>query len=142
MIELINSGAALSVEALNNFELEFGIALPQELRELYLRANGGKPNRQMFIDENGPCKVHTILPIKHSSIPGLSTLDQSFNHMKVRAKILRDDLVPFAVDPLGGYFCFSSEGDSKGSVWIVHMDGSAGPEYLTPNVKYFFDRLT
>jgi hypothetical protein len=141
MIEFVYSATPLSRNDLDDFEREFKIVFPSEFRDLYLRANGGKPNRRLFVDENGPCKIQTVLPIKYSSIPGLSTLNQSFYHLKVQAHLLPDHLVPFAVDPLGGYFCFSVKDDCVGSIWLVHMDGSGGPEFLSPNLTDFFSQL-
>jgi hypothetical protein len=141
MLHFTHSAKPLVTEELDAFERHFGFVFPREIREFYLRTNGGKPSRATFVDERGPCKLHSVLPIKYVAIQGLSTMDQSIKHLKIQSKLLPDALIPFGVDPLGSYFCFSTDKTAEGSMWLVYMDGAATPELLSPSLKDFLARL-
>jgi cell wall assembly regulator SMI1 len=129
---------------LDEVERRFGFRFPPEFRDLYLRFNGGRPEKDRFVDDKGTCIVHEFMPIKNGK-PGL-TFEHDFQQTKVAQSLLPEHLVPFAVDPGGNFYCFSTRDDEVGAIFIFRTDYFDNPkratEYLTSSLSAFLGALT
>ena len=87
------------------------------VRDFYLAANGGRPEKDRFVYSEQMCTIQEFLPIKHRR-KGL-TLEANLERVK---SLLPDHLIPFAVDPGGDYFCFSTRLEEFGAIFAYRMD--------------------
>lgn len=79
------------------FERNYGIEVPEDLRELVLEANAGNPDPCNVTDEEGNERViGTILSYSNKVRTTV---------FKALKRIPNKKYIPFAVDPLGNYFC-------------------------------------
>ncbi len=144
MIRLRNAAPPIVAADLDEVENRFGFRFPQELRLLYLHYNGGRPENDRFVDDNGQCIIHDILPIKHGGRPR-GTLERTIQLVKCERHLLPDYLVPFAIDPFGNYYCFSVRSEDGGGVFAFRMDRAGEPqlaiEFLAPSIGSFLDSL-
>lgn len=111
----------VSVVDIKEVEKRFGIQLPKPLKEFYLQSNGGRPDRDRYKGDGDIYIVNAFLPIKYAAGTG-GTLERSIQWLKVDRRVLPDDLVPFAVDPFGNYFCFSISEVGAGAIYFVGME--------------------
>lgn len=91
------------------------IAIPEQVEAFYLAQNGGVPTLSCWMMENGECHcIQTSLPMKY----GKRTLESVYL-MGIAKDYLTRNMVPFANDAGGNYFCF----DHRGHVYFYAMDG-------------------
>ena len=143
MIRFKYTSTPLVAAELDEVEQCLGFRFPPGFRDLYLQFNGGRPEKDRFVDDKGPCIVDSFLPIKYA-IPALSTLELSFRRVKIDQSLVPDHLVPFAVDPFGNYYCFSIREQDVGAIFLVLMDKhdpQSAIEYLTPSLSSFLAEL-
>lgn len=144
MIEFKHSSAPIVESDLEEVEQRFGFQFPPEFREFYLRVNGGRPNADRLIVDGEMFIVHKILPVKYGK-PGLR-LEDDIEQVKFNQALLPEHLIPFAINPGGDYFCFSTCERDKGSICIFRMDYFDDPFraviQLTPSLAQFLSRLT
>src|ERR1700730_4032622 len=114
MVTFKHSSAPLLASDLDQVERQFGFAFPSALRDLYLRYNGGRPDKDRFVDDSGACIVAEFLAIKH----GKASLTLEATMLRVR-HLLPDHLVPFAVDQGGNFFCFSTRESDPEAVFLL-----------------------
>jgi cell wall assembly regulator SMI1 len=122
MLSFSGTAPPLTSADIADFEQRYAISLPSEFREHYLKFNGGQPDSYRFIDDNDALLiVNEFLPIQHG--PRSCTLEATLWRMKIDQPLLPENLVPFAVDPGGAFFCFSTCDKDCGQIYFVQMDG-------------------
>jgi hypothetical protein len=127
---------------LDDVQKECGFVFPQPVRLHYLRYNGGCPRRCLYKKGQDTFVVQEFLPVKY----GTGRLEDSFHHLKIDDDILPDGFVPFAVDPLGDYFCFSVRPNDRGSIWLYIGEYRDEParalEYLATSLPDLLETMT
>jgi hypothetical protein len=143
MINFKYNSPPLKASDIDEVESRFGFKFPQEFRELYLQCNGGRPERDRFVDERGTCIIDEFLPIKRGKYG--PPLEDAIQHVKIDKALLPDYLVPFAIDPGGQYYCFSTRSADFGAICLYRMDGRRqGPHVidpLAPSLTVFVGKL-
>jgi SMI1-KNR4 cell-wall len=119
----------LSINELNNIEIELKIKLPEKYKKLILEYNGGAPERNNFKG-----KWVNFNSIKYGKNPiekTTSTLED----------VLPNKFFPFGSDPGGWLFCFDlNEGEDYGKIYFFQGDGEY---YLLANsFEEFMNELT
>ena len=128
MINFTRTGSPLAPADLDEIEQRFGFKFPHVFREHYLSYNGGNPDKNRFVGENGRYIVHDFLPIKGSPLGTLDTLETTIQCLKIDRQLIPTQLVPFAVDPGGDYYCFSLRPDEVGAIYLFRMERYLQPE--------------
>ncbi|WP_432732558.1 SMI1/KNR4 family protein [Microbacterium sp. MM2322] len=97
-------GSALPVGAEDLDELEqlVGCALPRAFRAFYLRHNGGWP-----LAESG--MLHGFTAVKHGALP----IERLWADLRQGGGDAFDEWMPFAHDPGGNLFCFTSAANPR-----------------------------
>ncbi len=110
-------GPILSTSSIERAENSLPFPLPPEVREFFLKTNGGFPNPAWWIPADGmePVWVKQILSIERSESG--ATLEEVYRQ-GIEKKFLNGKLVPFGRDPGGNFFSF----DQIGAVRFVAMD--------------------
>lgn len=102
----LNTEAAIGLAELDDLEALIGKKLPDSFRDHYLRYNGGTPERTYWLSENmdEPLEVASFKPIASTPSNLLSTY-----HSMVNKQVIPAQLLPFANDWGGNYFCLNLE---------------------------------
>ena len=114
--EFVNCAEKISVVDFENIERDLGCTLPVEFRMQYLTRNGGNPVNALFKNEGGgePLEVVGFYPIKYNT-PAFDTADslliEHYKMMFARG-IIPANLLPFAHDPGGNFFCIDMDNGS------------------------------
>jgi hypothetical protein len=120
-----NVDCILSEKDILEIESELNITFPKVLREHYLYANGGSPEKYVFEDDSIDTVVAEILPLKSHS--GRGTVVNAYNSLVVTKKLVEKFFVPFAIDGGGDYFFINTQSQS-GSVFFFKGDSWANGE--------------
>jgi hypothetical protein len=109
-IILKKSGEAIILDDFNKIESNFEITVPKEIQEFYLKFNGGVPSKKYFfipryIDN---LKIRFFKVFKFENDQSL-TIEESYEN-GIKKGFLNQNLIPFANDDAGNYFCFDKEG--------------------------------
>src|SRR5262249_49033456 len=104
----------LTPDDIRALEAKLGFTIPIEVKEHYLRHNGGIPDPNCWMMENGEWHcIQQFIPMKY----GRRTLDSVYLQ-GIEKGYLTKNLVPFANDHGGNYFCC----DEAGRVYFCAMD--------------------
>lgn len=104
----------LTPDDIRHVELNLGITLPAEVTQHYLDHNGGIPDPNCWMMDNGEWHcVQQFLPVKY----GRRTLETVYLQ-GIEKGYLAKNLIPFANDHGGNYFCV----DQEGRVYFCAMD--------------------
>lgn len=101
---------------LKEVELRFGFAFPRDVRDHYLRWNGGCPDNYVYYYKETAYVVSEFLPIKHGRQGSL--FEDTMVRLKKDQEVIPDYLIPFAVDPGGDYYCFSISDNDHGRIYF------------------------
>ena len=137
--QFIRTKQSVSNADLKNVEKILGFKFPKEFRNHYLSVNGGRPERNLFKKDDVIYVVSEFLPIK------FGTKDYLFEdvnlHLKIEREILPQDLIAFADDPGGDFYCFNKAGE----IWIYRGDYSDDPDnavtFLAKSLSEFIDGM-
>lgn len=139
--EFINTKEPVLDTDLNHLEHMLGFSFPVEVRVHYLRYNGGSPTRNLFKADDRVFVVSQFLSISHGKV----LFETSFRHLKEDHNILPNHLVPFAMDPGGDYYCFSTRPEDLGTIWFFigerYEDPARASVYLAKSLTDFVNQL-
>lgn len=98
-------------EDIRHFEKQFGIIMPENLKKLYLKYNGGI----LEIGENS----YDLDSIKH----GNSRMEESIDSFQVTEQHIPKEYLPFATTPVGHIICiYAGNGHKNGSIFLFRYD--------------------
>ncbi len=137
----------ISSEDISFVEKQIGISLPDEVVNHYLSNNGGIPTKTYWVKDNWVYLwLHEFLPIKYTN-ETTRTLEETYLFLRNK-NLIPENLVPFAVDHGGNYFCFDSEGkiyfytmDDWNSDFSYEENQEQSKQYLCKNINEFIDGL-
>jgi hypothetical protein len=120
------------------FRREFGIQIPDPLRQLLACANGGHAERDTWVNSDariGSTEIFVINRFLHLG-PDRDAFDSMFRLTRIWRKCIGQNFMPFAIDASGGVF-------------VVHALGKSfpvkicGPDYNMKKVRIAssFDRF-
>ena len=127
--EFTDTERPISVADLDKIERALGLAFPPDVREHYLKRNGGSPNRYLFKRDDRVYVVQGFLSVRFG--PSHNRLENVFQDLKIDREILPKKLVPFAIDPGGDYYCFSVDEVDKGAIYVFVGEHADAPERAT-----------
>ena len=131
MIEIENSGPALSEHDLTLVEAATGRPLPQPYRDFLLAHNGGRPVLDIIDIEGAPFKgtgLHTFYGIH----PGDDTNDLLANFESLEG-CKENQLLPIAYDDFARSFILVLAEDHYGEVYYFELTGEEPVPYFVAN---------
>lgn len=141
------TGKNLLESELNDVQKKFAFKFPNEVKEFYLEYNGGEPERYIFVDSDGDIfTVQKFLPIKYSNKKN-NTIEGYLEDFREDG-ILPEWLIPFAYDPGGDIYGFSTRTEDNGAIyyWSHECDSDEDPEdyliKLSDSMYSFINKLT
>jgi hypothetical protein len=121
-----------------------GIRLPQDLKEHYLRHNGGTPRPQFFVKEGEAYDVDRFLHMKTRGIE--TSFEEVYVRMVDQTPEFPRGYIPFAKDSAGDFFMYSVISKSFGNIMFNsradYGDADRFTFFLAPTLREFIDSLT
>ncbi len=140
---IIGAERPVSASEIDDVQQVIGRRLPEDLRSHFLEANGGKPKKQScFTPDGAELVVHQFLSMRPG---GEGDFESTFLQTKVDDPFLPRDLIPFAIDPGGDFFCVSDGGSRAGQVFFFYSSDAERPDeatvFLSPSLHDFIETL-
>ena len=134
MLVLTDTDPAVSREDLLQFEEFLGKNLPEAMKDLYLKYNGGQPQVRGVHDE------HHLFPF--NSFNSLEEMCQSltwYDDEAVPAGFRATDLLHFAYDPGSGNYALSLREEDYGMVYFYVLEETAELYGQWPSFEVFLN---
>ena len=124
---------------------ELGITFPPEIKKHYLTYNGGCPKRYVLRRDANTYVVQEFLPIKYGRDEQL-LLEDAYRDLVRDRHVIPQYLIPFAIDPGGDFFCFSTRHEDLGAIFFFQGEYALDkPErsvdYLASSFADFVEHL-
>ncbi len=130
-IIFILSEQKLTFEEIQEFENEFQIILPKELKDLLMKYNGG-----VFDGEMQDYAFSILRPIKY----GVNTLEVAIDDLQLTEQHIPKEEIPFADDQGGNVFTISTKKEDYGNIYYWEMDvGEPRKNFVANSLKDFFE---
>lgn len=141
-LKIHKSEKAISEQDIKDLENRFKLKLPKELREFYLKFNGGYPEKREFVLKNGKrIGIHSFYSVKF----GKTTLEKTLNDFLTDEPVFfPQNMIPFAYDPGAFIFCIATDEENKGNVFFwQHTKLGTDKEllFLSSSLNKFLDSL-
>lgn len=145
--DFVNTKIRLTNDDISDIEKQYKFTFPKDISEHYLTFNGGRPKRNIFKDSDGyEYIINYFIPIKWKNEKGKGNLETVLDLLRADP-VLPDYLIPFAYDPGGDMFCFSTKEEDSGTIyyWSHEYDYDEDPEehilYLADSLKVFIESM-
>lgn len=142
-VKIIDAAPSVSDAQLNELETQLGFLFPDDLRQHYLRFNGGRPVPNLFPKGDEYFSVNEFLPIKHG-MRG-TRFEDTYADLVQGNDLFPKNLIPIASDSGGDYFCYSVEPGKIGAICFYQSDYYDDPLraviYLADNLEIFLNSL-
>jgi cell wall assembly regulator SMI1 len=139
-MQITNTKQRLTPYDIAQLEQRLNLVFPADLREFYLRTNGGIPQPDSFEKEG---EFYTIACIR-AIVGPKDGLEGSYVTLRAN-DVLPPNMIPFADDLNGDYFVYSTAPESFGEIRFLQMDYYDDPERfvvkLAPSLQAFLDSL-
>lgn len=140
-MDLQHGKDALTPQDIAQVEAQIGCELPAQLRAFYLQHNGGHCQTNLFMAEDEGYKINEFLPLKY----GRNTLESTYLGAFLDNPLMPQNLVPFAGDAGGDYFCFATDDVQAGAIIFFESEYYDEPEralvFLAPSFSAFVAQL-
>jgi cell wall assembly regulator SMI1 len=128
---------------LASVEKRLGVILPADLKDHYLRHNGGRPAPRFFEKNDEWYGVHQFLTMIHGDHN--TGFEETYRDLALDNPLFPAGVIPFAVDEGGDYFAYSVRPESYGQILFVQSDYFQEPDrylvFLSPSLANFLDAL-
>lgn len=151
-LKLIKLAKPLAEDDIVDFENQFGIRMPAELRKHYLKENGGFPDcfKMCYIPKGvDPCDANGVTfngfyPIKYLSTDDGSTLEENYiDYTDTQSLFDKAEYIPFAFD-VSGYPLLMKLDEQAVYLLnrdVVDDDGREVVEFVASSLQEFIDGL-
>ncbi|MBI3511845.1 MAG: SMI1/KNR4 family protein [Bacteroidetes bacterium] len=123
---------------LQETEVKLNFIFPPEFREHYLNFNGGSPDKYLYKHYDSIFVVQQFLSVKY----GRDTFDSAFSNLR---ELIPHHLIPFAFDPGGNYYCFSTDKADFASIYFWdhenYDDPHSGTIQISNSLTDFLSKL-
>jgi hypothetical protein len=143
MVVFERTDSPLSEADIKRVERRLGIHLPKDLKQHYLRHNGGRPRPRFFIKDGEAYGVHYFLAMNTSKT---SSFEHSYEMLVGRTPEFPRGYIPFAYDEGGDYFLYSVKPASFGNIMFNSHEDFGDDDrfvvFLAPTLREFINSLT
>lgn len=141
MLDLQGSNRPVTEEEIKTIMDSFNISVPKALVDFYAVSNGGFCERNTFFIDDDGYKINEFLPFGI----GADSIEGTYKDVFIKNDEMPDNLVPFAVDAGGDYFCFDSSKSGFGRIFFFESEYYDDPDrsmvYLSESFSDFIDKL-
>ena len=132
-----HSGPPVTRDEIRAAERAIGIPFPQAVVRHYLAVNGGHPAHTFWTDGEDEQDVSYFFPVGPAADDEGGTVEAEYADFVARG-LIDPDLVPFARDAGGNFYCF----DAAGAVYYTVFDVWDAERTPAENRAYARRRLT
>ncbi|PWN58146.1 SMI1/KNR4 family protein [Chryseobacterium viscerum] len=101
----------ITIKDIQQIEESFDIVIPENLKKLYLKYNGG------IIDIDN--ESYDFDSIKY----GMTTIEESIDSLQITEQHITKEYLPFATSPVGHIVCiYTAAGKRKGQIFLFRYD--------------------
>ncbi|WP_341302436.1 SMI1/KNR4 family protein [Lysinibacillus sp. FSL H8-0500] len=118
-------------KAVESFEADYGLKLPQDITSCIKQNNGGRPDKKAFDTEVSKGRV--IKSLLSFNKEDLETVYDAIDTLKGE----KSNLVPLASDPGGNYICF----DTKQQDIVLWLHETNTTEKISSSFTAFLETL-
>lgn len=140
---IINLAPPITEMDLAEIENRLGLVLPEDLRQHYLRFNGGHPLQNLFPKAGEYFSISEFLPIKYGTRG--ARLEDAYVDIVQGNDQFPSDLIPIANDAGGDFFCYCLAPDNLGAISFYQSDYYDDPSravvHLAKDLKGFLNSL-
>lgn len=143
--KLVNSSKKITEEDIKKVEKIIKLPLPEELKKIYLKYNGGEVEggRKIYVSEEGmEYEVKSFLPIGYPRFEADSLLEDSYVFFVKEKKLIPKNFIPFAMDSGGFRYCINVD---DGQVYVSNFDkDDDAADYMdlvTSSVENFINKM-
>lgn len=141
MIDLQGGKSAVSKDYLKKIESDLKIQIPLEVVDFYLKYNGGYCEKNTFFIDGDGYKINEFLPFGGVG----DCIESTYREVFLENDEMPDNLVPFASDSGGDYFCFESSGKNVGRIVFFESEYYDDPDQavvvLSASFSEFIEQL-
>ncbi|WP_217514420.1 SMI1/KNR4 family protein [Vibrio metschnikovii] len=141
MLDLLGSKANVTEEVIRKIGIKLNRSIPEDLVQFYIRNNGGYCEKNTFFIAGEGYKINEFLPFS----VGSDTIESTYQSVFLENEEMPDNLVPFAVDAGGDYFCFDSSESGFGRIFFFESEYYDDPErsvvFLSKSFTDFVESL-
>lgn len=130
-----------TMERINEIQDEYKITIPKDLSSHYIKYNGGCLEKNWFINNEGDQYVlHEFLFIGVKNKIG--NFEECVYDFKIDMNILPDNLVPFAIDEGGAYYCMDT-GNMSIFLWLPEFydDKKHATRFVAKSLQEFISGM-
>ena len=145
-MKFIGTSEAIKKTDFGMIEQELNIVFPQEFKEHYLIYNGGYPENSFYRWPDGTTThINSFSSLKHK---GFESIEDSYNNLILMESYLPKQILLFATDDGGNFFCISCRKNDFGYIYYCNNDhyNTEKPEeclsLLDKSFKHFVDNLS
>lgn len=121
--QITNSALPITEADILNLEHKIGFCLPADIRNFYLKHNGGKVeegDRNVYLnDSEKEYTLKYIAPIKHSLSSSQYTVEKLWHTFIVEKELIQKKHIPFAIDSGGFPYCLDAE---TGRIFFANLE--------------------
>lgn len=143
MAEIFDSHEKLSIEQIEQFEIEHNVKFPKSYKNFLLKWNGGYVEPDVFTisNEQGESSVNVFFGIGNM-------YDNLADYIEILDGRLPDGFIPIAIDGSGNFICLGTKEPYYDQIYF--WDHELEPEdpndmsnmyFLTNNIDEFLDKL-
>ena len=140
MQKFINTGIKLTESDIMDVSKSMNLKFPKDLVELYIQYNGSKieGEKYFYIDEDNDVdiSVKLFLPMKYKQSENDILLEELYQSLAVKKKLIPLSYIPFAIDDGGYPYCINANDDKIYIGYLEDYDGS--PE---STIRFISDSL-
>lgn len=144
MVVFERTASPLSELDIKRVENRLGIRLPEDLKEHYLRHNGGRPRPRFFVKDGEAYDVDCFYSM-NTGAKG-SSFERTYTMMVDQTPEFPRGYIPFADTTGAGFFMYSVNPESFGNIMFNQPEYYGDDEryvlFLAPTLKAFIDSLT
>jgi hypothetical protein len=132
-MEFLNPDRPLTDDMIVRCEDACGLVLPNPVRQIYLRSNGGEPEPYVFQSDDLDTVISQFLPLASET---RGTAVQSYRRLVADKALVPANLFPFAVDGGGDYFFVDCK-TADGAVYFYRSDTSFDEKLLPLGLNFY-----
>lgn len=137
----ISNRAPTSKKTIAAIAEKIKVSLPADFVEFYIKYNGGKFEEGTFTHTDDELRIQEFL----SFGSGADSIEETYNDVFVENDLTPNNILPFAADSSGDYFCISVTQGNFGEVVFFDSENYDSPERciirLAPSFHEFLTRL-
>ena len=131
-LKFLYTETALEESNISEFEEELDVELPDNLKKLLLKFNGGVLDGEL---ENYAFSF--LRPIKH----GINTLEVAIDDLQITEQHIPREEIPFADDQGGNVFTISTRENDYGNIYFWEMGvGEPRKSFAANSLEEFFSQ--